>query len=102
MAFEATSYLHAALKYDGTVPGIVARTGIASVVRNGAGDYTVNLTNAIGDNAEVRNVAIEGAIPLYMMVTRTSPTSYRILVLDFSDPVDARVNVSFYALTNRS
>ena len=102
MAVETGSSLHAAVKVDpsGT---IISRTGIASVVRNGAGNYTVNLTNGVGTNGEVRSDCLEGTVPGVLTVTRTTPTAYNVRTFDSPDtPADRRWNLSVYALTNRS
>lgn len=102
MAFEASSYLHAAVKVDpdGT---IISRVGIADVVRNDVGEYALTLTDGVGDNAETRGVALEGDIPGLMTVTRASPTAYLIRTWDDLDtPADRRWNLAIFALTNRS
>lgn len=101
MATETTNYLQAAVKYDGVNDVILSRTGIASVVKNGVGDYTVNLTDGIAANGDVRTVAMEGTVPALAAVSRDNATEYQVRLTATQVATDRILNICFYALTNR-
>jgi len=101
MATETSSNLHAAVKYDGAADAILARTGIASVTKNGVGDYTIVLTTGVGINGDVRTVALEGVDPGLVSVSRDDATTFQVRITEAQVAVDRTINVSFKALTNR-
>lgn len=83
MALEIENNLHAGVRYDGNSTTIVSRFGIASVVRNGQGDYTVTLLAGLGDAEDCVTCSVEpsppnGAINRTIAHEKVNPTTWNV------------------------
>jgi hypothetical protein len=92
------------LNFVGTSGSVNASYNISSVTRNGTGDYTPALTNAVYDNkfAVTGATSAEGAynnVTLFSSTTNTTST-IRIYTADYNSPTKCD-QTSVYAVISR-
>lgn len=103
MSMENVNSIHAVIALDaGAVPvvvasrGFVAAIGAGGVVRNGVGDYTLNLV----DGLSVAESAISGMLSSAGTISATRPTVTTINVLT-KDVAGVAQDLDFWMLVHR-
>ena len=80
MSHEIENNMVAGLKYDGNTQTILARSGIAAVVRNGVGDFSVQLEDPIGSGEEGTDCGIwlDGVAIGIITHSRVNATTFNV------------------------
>jgi hypothetical protein len=78
MAQEIVNRLHASVKCLGTGVIVARNAEVLSIVRNGAGDYTITLVEGLGGAEGVIDASVDDTAARSLIVERVSDVAWRL------------------------